>query len=169
MVRRGDRVRISRHCNPEEGQVGTTAILIISRPSDKNDYGELLFFSHGDVVATIHTSLYSLVSFPCSLWHQWQYPAVRTQVGLIFLEVVFGENGEWKPDYGPVNRRQPPFPFQEIKSDFNHPLPTLPSAPLFSLDLENHLWVVDGLFPNEVLDGLVKHFLGKKKKLLTVF
>ena len=70
MVRRGDRVRISRHCNPEDGQVGTTAILILSRPSDKNDYGELLFFSQGDVVATIHTSLYSLVcwvSLPISL------------------------------------------------------------------------------------------------------
>ena len=160
ILRRGDNVTPHQICS-DPSEIGTVVLLVLTTPPDKNDYGELILFNEegDDVIMAIRSGPGSLISFPCDQTYQWQYPAISTQRGLIFLQMLFIEEGDnvIGPDldnaYLPLDLEI----FGAYEDSGSQPSPVVTSS--FELSPDKKVWVVDGLFEREKLRALRDHLL----------
>ena len=160
ILRRGDDVKVNRLCQ-DESQSGSVVILVLRTPDDRNDYGEMLFFNDvtSDVIKTVRPSEFSVIKFSCRRPYQWQYPAIQTQRGLVFIQFLFVEQG-WTDTTVELDNSQNPFPTNSgpykklIENDLE-----VKVTSSFNLTTEKPVFIVDNIFEDDVLSELSDHFL----------
>ena len=160
ILRRGDDVRVNRFCR-DQSQSGSVVLLVLFTPEDRNDYGELLFFDDvmSDVTKTLRPSDFSVIKFSCRQPYQWQYPAIQTQKGLVFIQFLFIEEG-WVDSETQLDNTQKPFPTTSgpyTKLGENDLTVKVTSS--FNLTADKPVYILDNLFEERDLSELAEHFL----------
>ncbi|KAL5255199.1 hypothetical protein ACHWQZ_G014588 [Mnemiopsis leidyi] len=154
VLRRGDNVKIHSTCNEIES--GYSVLLFLTQLSDKNDYGEILFFQDDDVHTTIQPVQYSLLLWSCRIPYQFQYPSISTGFGQVLLQITIYNKVDVKPTYLPHTVTH--FPIFRGTDAINKTFRAedhITSVEYTALD--RPIYVLDNLFRDELLSELRDH------------